>query len=467
MKTGRLEIKTDLRQVLAPEMLQLLKLLQLPTLELEQLVRQELEQNPFLEEAAEEPSSAEEEAAFPMAEEPTLDDKIDWQDYLQEGAEAGDQNTESAPEVTGFPVIPWRQSLQDILTMQLRIVGDQEEIVRVGETIIGDLDRDGFLKIPLEEISKQAGCSSEEAEQALRLVQSLDPPGIGARDLRESLLLQLSRQGLEGSLAWEMVSSCFDLLERQRLSAIARALKTTAEEVARAQQIIAGLSPRPGSLLDSEEPRFVYPDVIIEKNGDRYQIVTNDRIVPRVRLASGYQQILRQTKKARPEEREFVAKRLEAARFMVRMIEQRRRTLTRILEAVVRRQKDFLDNGVRDLKPMTMGQVADDIGVHESTVSRAVQNKYALTPQGIIPLRMFFASGLKGSQSEDTSAGIKARIADLIATEDPKRPLTDDQIARALKKQGIDIARRTVAKYREEEKIMPARLRRRPLKPKD
>jgi RNA polymerase sigma-54 factor len=457
-----MELRGELRQVLAPEMLQLLKLLQMPTLELQQLVRQELEINPMLEEVPE--GEDIKEGAEELVEEPDqdqgTDDKIDWQDYLQEEMESAPQSCETTPEVTGFPIISCRESLHDNLVTQLRIASGNGDDVGLGELIIGNLDGDGFLKVPLEEIAKQAGCQTEQVAQALKKVQSLDPPGVGARDLRECLLIQLARQGKEGTLAWRVVTSHFDLLERQRLPAIARALKTTVAEVARAQKVIAGLSPRPGSGLDTEEPRYVYPDVIIEKVGDGYQIIPNDRAVPRVRLTPGYKQILRQAKSSSPEDRAYVAKRIEAARFIIRMIEQRRRTIGKILEAVVSRQRDFLENGIRAIQPMTMGQVAQDIGMHESTVSRAVQNKYALTPHGVVPLRSLFGGGLKTDAGIDSSRGIKAMISDLVGSEDAKKPLTDGQIAKMLKQRGINIARRTVAKYREEERILPTRLRR-------
>jgi len=458
----RMELRGELRQVLAPEMLQLLKLLQLPTLELQQLVRQELEINPMLEEVPEAEDGKEGPEERTADEEPAAapDDKIDWQDYLQEEMEPMAPKSETTPEVSDFPVIASRESLQDNLVSQLRIATDDGEDVRLGELIIGNLDGDGFLKVPLDEIARQGGCDTERVAAALNKVQGLDPPGVGARDIRESLLIQLARDGKEGSLAWRVVHLHFDLLERQRLPAIARALRTTVADVARAQRTIACLSPRPGSSLDNEESRYVYPDVIIEKVGDGYQVVANDQAVPRVRLTTGYKQIMRQAKGSSPEDRAYVAKRIEAARFIIRMIEQRRRTIGRILDAVVTRQRGFLERGIRAIQPMTMGQVAQDIGMHESTVSRAVQNKYALTPHGIVPLRSLFGGGLKSDSGMDSAKGVKGMIADLVGGEDPKKPLTDGSIAKMLKQKGVSIARRTVAKYREEEKILPTRLRR-------
>ena len=466
MNQHRLELKGELRQMLAPEMLQLLKLLQLPTLALQQLVRQELETNPLLEEAPEE-SEAQEAAGTAAEEEPAGEDwdKIDWKDYLQEEAGRDDQNTETAPEVSGFPQLSCRKSFREELLSQLRIVSGDEGDLDICELIIGNLDDDGFLKVPLEEIAAQAGCQTTEVEQALKKVQGLDPPGIGARDIRESLLLQLERRGRQGSLAWRIVADHFALLEQQKLSAMARALGATMAEVQEAQREIAALSPKPGVWMDTEAAEYIYPDFIVERVGDDFQVLLNDGQIPRLRLAPEYKQILRASKKSSPEDRQYVLKKLESARFLIRMIEQRRRTVKKILEAIFRRQRRFLEQGLKGLQPMTMGQIAQDIEMHESTVSRVVQNKYVMTPHGLVALRKLFGGGLPAEGGQDSALGIRERIAEMIKREDPRRPLTDGQIAKALIQEGIRIARRTVAKYREEEKILPARLRRRSWKP--
>lgn len=464
MAQHRIEIKGELRQVLAPEMLQLLKMLQLPTLALQQLVRQELETNPLLEEVPEEPEAPEASVGTAAEEAEPADDqweKIDWKDYLQEEAGREDQITETAPEASGFPLLSSQENFREVLLSQLRIASDEERDLGLCELIIGNLDSDGFLKVPLEEIAAQAGCQIAEAETALRKVQSLDPPGIGARDIRESLLLQLARRGREGSLAWKIVADHLELLEQQRLPALARAVGATLNEVLEAQREIASLSPKPGAWLDSEGVEYIYPDFIVERMGDDYQVLINDGTVPRVRLVPEYKQILRESKKSSPEDRHYVLRKLEAARFLIRMIEQRRRTVRKILEAIFRKQRGFLEQGLKGLQPMTMGQIAQEIDMHESTVSRVVQNKYVMTPHGLVPLRKLFGGGLPAEGGWDSALGVKERIAEMIKREDPRRPLTDSQIAKALSQEGVRIARRTVAKYREEEKILPARLRRR------
>ncbi len=213
--------------------------------------------------------------------------------------------------------------------------------------------------------------------------------------------------------------------------------------------------------FSSEEPQYVYPDLIIERRDGQYQVTINDREVPKVRLTSGYRQILSQARKSSPQDREYVTKRLEAARFIVRMIEQRRRTLTRIMESIIARQSDFLEKGIRHIKPLTMKQIAQDIQMHESTVSRAVHNKYVITPNGMLPVRYFFGVGLKSGSGEDSAKSIKDKIAEMISQEDPRKPLSDQEVADRLSGQSVEIARRTVAKYREELKILPAKLRRR------
>ncbi|MDP2808465.1 MAG: RNA polymerase sigma-54 factor, partial [bacterium] len=276
------------------------------------------------------------------------------------------------------------------------------------------------------------------------------------------LLIQLNHLGYKDSLAWKMVSLHLDDMERRRYPAIAKALKVTEEEVAAAREIISALSPKPGAGLGSDETRYIFPDILIEKHEGEYVIIINDRVVPRVRVTPDYKKILLRSKTAKPEERDYVVKRLEAARFIVRMIEQRRRTVQKIMLAIVDRQRQFLDHGLRQFKPLTMRQVADDIGMHESTVSRAVHNKYALTPHGMVAVRYFFGGGMNTTQGQDSVKAIKDKVLEMIKNEDPKSPLTDQDITDALAKAGLKIARRTIAKYRQEGKILPASIRKNP-----
>ena len=461
MSPGKLGLRQELRQVLAPEMLQLLKLLQLPTLELQQLVRQELEINPMLEEVLEGPDREGEET--PEPEEPVTPelDKIDWRDYLQDGIDDRClQSLENSDESEG-PIIPQRETFQDYLLFQLRMATSDPKLLPIGEYLIGSLNDDGYLLQPLEEVAQAISQELESVQTALGLVQSLDPPGVGCRDLRECLLIQLNLLGQGQSLAAQIVSRHLTDLEHQRYPVIARSLGVLESQVLQARELIASLSPKPGSGFSSEEPQYVYPDLIIERRDGQYQVTINDREVPKVRLTSGYRQILSQARKSSPQDREYVTKRLEAARFIVRMIEQRRRTLTRIMESIIARQSDFLEKGIRHIKPLTMKQIAQDIQMHESTVSRAVHNKYVITPNGMLPVRYFFGVGLKSGSGEDSTKSIKDKIAEMISQEDPRKPLSDQEVADRLSGQSVEIARRTVAKYREELKILPAKLRRR------
>jgi RNA polymerase sigma-54 factor len=444
-------------------MLQLLKLLQLPTLELQQLVRQELEINPMLEEIPEESSGDQIKEADQGPDQNELSpelDRIDWRDYMQEGVDDRYlQDLESSDESEG-PIIVQKDTFQDYLLFQLRIATNDQKMVEIGEYLIGNLNDDGYLGIALEEVSQELDCDLSEAEKALAEVQKLDPPGVGCRDLRECLLIQLRMLGQENSLAARIVSDHLENLEHQRFPAIARALGVLESHVLQARELISSLSPKPGAGFTSDEPQYVYPDLVIEKRDGEYVVITNDQAVPRVRLTTGYRQILSQSRKSSPQDREYVVKRLEAARFIVRMIEQRRRTLNKIMQSIIERQRDFLDNGIRYIKPLTMRQVAQDIEMHESTVSRAVHNKYVITPNGMLPVKYFFGVGLKSDSGEDSAKSIKDKIAEMIRQENSQKPLSDQEIADRLSRQGVTIARRTVAKYREELKIFPTKYRR-------
>ncbi|HTY08447.1 MAG TPA: RNA polymerase factor sigma-54, partial [Candidatus Edwardsbacteria bacterium] len=451
-------LRQELRQVLAPEMLQLLKLLQLPTLELQQLVRQELEVNPLLDEVKEEEQPGDEESYEAKEREtdteekdPILDsDKIDWENYLQEGVEDGYYAPREQTEEQLEPIIVSSANLQDYLLSQLRIACNDPHDLAIGEYLIGDLNDDGYLDEDVADVAAALGVPAEDVLKLLLLVQTFDPPGVGARSIRECLLIQLAQQGLENTVVWAIVDGHLEDLEHQRYQNIARALKISKDDVVKAREVIAALSPKPGANYSTEEVKFIYPDLVIEKQDGEYVAFNNDQNVPRVRVTPGYRQILLASRKSSPQDREYVIKKLESARFIVRMIEQRRRTVLRIMNSIIARQKDFLDRGIRFMHPMTMRHIADDIGMHESTVSRAVQGKYVWTPHGLLALRFFFGGGLKSERGEDSVKGIKDKIGELVRNENARKPLTDQQIVEILARDGIHIARRTVAKYRME-----------------
>ncbi|OGF13492.1 MAG: hypothetical protein A2024_11240, partial [Candidatus Edwardsbacteria bacterium GWF2_54_11] len=337
MSPTKMGLRQELRQVLAPEMLQLLKLLQLPTLELQQLVRQELEINPLLEEILEEPSSDMQKETEEREEhnEPSPElDRIDWRDYMQEGVDDRYlKNLEPTEEPEG-PIIAQKDTFQDYLLFQLRTSAADPQATAIGEYLIGNLSDDGYLTTTLEEVAQALDQDIGAVERALAEVQKLDPPGVCCRDLRECLLIQLGILGQEESLAARIVSGHLDDLVHQRYPVIARALGVLESQVLQARELISSLSPKPGASFTSDQSQYVYPDLVIEKRDGEYLVRTNDQAVPRVRLTTGYRQILSQSRKSSPQDREYVVKRLEAARFIVRMIEQRRRTMSRIMQAI-------------------------------------------------------------------------------------------------------------------------------------
>lgn len=463
MSQGKMGLRQELRQVLAPEMLQLLKLLQLPTLELQQLVRQELEINPMLEEISDDFSDDQsEKLAEQNEEQPSASetDKIDWRDYLQDGVDDKYLKGLEPTEEPEGPIIANKDTFQDYLLFQLRISSSDPDDIKIGEYLIGNLSEDGYLTITLDEVARDLGADISTVERVLSLIQHLDPPGVGCRDTRECLLIQLKILGQGEGLAAKIIDQHLEDLENQRFQNIAKALDVSEQEVIKAKEIISTLSPKPGAGFSSDEPQYVYPDMMIEKRDGEYVIITNDQVVPRVRLTSGYRQILTQSRKSSPQDREYVIKRLEAARFIVKMIEQRRHTMNKIMQAIVDRQTEFLEKGIRYIKPLTMKQIADDIEMHESTVSRAVHNKYVVTPNGTLPIKYFFGVGLKSDSGEDSAKSIKDKIAEMVKNEDPRKPLSDQEIADRFGREGITIARRTIAKYRPELKILPTKLRR-------
>ncbi len=302
----------------------------------------------------------------------------------------------------------------------------------------------------------------EELEAALQVVQALDPAGVGARDLRECLLLQLKEAGHEGSLIWRIVDQAFPDLIAHRWNDLARRFGVEPREAQQAADGLARFDPKPGLKYSDRGEAYITLDVIVDKIADRYHVFLNATGVPRLRLSRSYQEIARDRSKMTAENKDFIASRMNSATWMIQAIEQRRQTMLKVMNFIVDRQRDFFERGVQGLKPLTLREVADAIGMHESTISRVTNEKFAQTPRGVLPLKFFFSSGLKSADGEDVSArGIKATIQKLVDDEDPKRPLTDDAIVKLLAKDGLKIARRTVAKYRDELGILKAQMRKR------
>jgi RNA polymerase sigma-54 factor len=484
-----LEIKLYQRQqqqlVMTPQLQQAIKLLQLSRVELEEMVSQELQENPTLEESpADEletpPRNPEEELPERIEpvepiREPTATDKIgtlDWQDYIDTHSNAlhGSLTAESGGDEDEGP-LSWenrltkKTSLEDHLIWQLRLSRLSEAEEKIGLYIIGNLAENGYLAISLDDVCQATDGALETAEAVLKKIHFFDPPGVAARDLRECLLVQLQNLGLADSLAARMVSEHLAQLENRRFEKLARELGITVDEIVAASQVITALEPRPSRGFDEEETRTIIPDVSVKKIEGEWVIFLNDDGLPRLRVNSFYRRLAGQQGAEEEKARQYLQEKVRAAQWLIKSINQRQQTLYRVTECIFKFQREFLDHGVSQLKPMVLRDVADSLvpPMHESTVSRATTNKYVDTPQGLFELKYFFQSSLRSGNGEDVSSeSVKNKIRGIISTEDPKKPLSDQHIAKLLTDDAIGIARRTVAKYREAMGILPSSRRRQP-----
>jgi RNA polymerase sigma-54 factor len=460
----RLEQKQKL--IMTPRLQQAIKLLQVPVLELQTILKQELLVNPLLEESDE----AEEEVAEAAAEESSEDDgelktseeQIDWDRYLRDGFEMGQRSSGEQEEQEEFrdrvPVA--RLTLAEHLLSQLRLATDDEADRRIGEFIIGSLNPDGFLTVSAEEIAQLTSADLAKVEEMIALIKTFDPPGIGASNLSECLLIQMEQAGLADSLAATLVRDHLHDLLMRRCPEIARKLKHTVKEIQSAAETVAKLDPRPGARFAAEETRYIVPDLVVDKVGEDFVVQLNDRVVPRLRINRAYREILEGSKSGKREEHDYVVDRLNSARWLIRTIEQRRRTMVKVMQAILEVQRDFFEKGVEHLKPLTLQQIAQMVGMHESTVSRVTNSKYAQTPRGLFELKYFFSTGLRTEGGDDASSKqVKERIRLLIGGEDRAKPLSDQEIGEILKRDGFIVARRTVAKYRDQLGILSARMR--------
>ena len=460
--------------IMTPRLQQALKLLQVPTLELQQILKQEIMQNPLLEEVDDvtenedlDRENSPEEAANEESENPGEEDPIDWSEYMQDGLDRTyvPQTETSVEFLEKVPVT--RGTLADSLLEQLHFLNLPCPQMEVAEFLVGSIDDSGWLATSMEDIAQALERPVEEVEKVLRVIQALEPAGVGARTLRECLLIQLEARGEQGSLPWKIIHDHFDHLVNRRFPEIARQLKCTVEDVQAAADVIATLNPRPGLQVSSEEPKYVTPDLLVERVDDEYVVVLNDRHLPRLRISSAYESVLREKKKAESNSdeaktREYIHGKLNSARWLIQTIEQRRKTMIKVMNCIIREQREFFDKGIAFLRPLTLQQVARQIDMHESTVSRVCSGKYVQTPRGVFELKFFFSSGLETEDGEDVSARTaKNIIKTLIDEENKKEPMSDQRIAQLLHEQGLRIARRTVAKYREQLNVLPARFRRR------
>jgi RNA polymerase sigma-54 factor len=487
MRPG-LNQSTQLKQELKinPRLYQAMDLLYMPLLDLKQHLQQELLTNPFLEmaelEEDEEDESPETEEVTQEEQEKQNDDEIDWEEILLDGFDAGGRREEHEEKEYYEPVTVDSRDLSDHLFDQITLLDLDPRQLVLAEEFVGNINEDGYLACPVEEIlagvndmvAKAAEYEGvpedvdlpmytiQEAEAMLSTIQSLDPPGVAARDLRECLLLQLRDAGLQHSVPYRLVRDCFEELINHRWSEISKRFGISPSDVQGAADEIQKLDPKPGIKYSSGSDNYIIPDLIVEKIDGKYHIFLNDSNLPRLKLSRAYQEIARDKKKFDGENKEFISNKLNSANWMIQAIEQRRQTMLKVMNYIVERQRDFFEKGVQFLKPLTLREVAEVINMHESTVSRVTNEKFVQTPRGVLPLKYFFSSGLSTADGEDVSArGIKAQIQKLVQDEDAKHPLTDQAIVNILKESGVQIARRTVAKYRDQLGVLSARMRKR------
>lgn len=480
--------------VLAPQLQQSLALLQAPTLELKALVEQELQQNPVLEEAAapeteqREKESEDEErtevadpaeppadlAFDPASEKPTTEPVDDFQaeferlvqldqEWRDHFAQTNIPNRASAEDEEKrqfmFDSLVASTSLQEILLEQVRESALAKEQWPIAEMLIGNIDEYGYLKTTVEELTASTGLSADKITEVLKVIQTFDPPGVGARDLRECLMLQLERTGQQNSLEYRIVSEFMEALGKRRIPEIARGTGTEVDEVQDAMENIARLEPRPGRAYLADNDQYILPEVFVRKSGDEFVVSTNNEHIPHLRISNTYKDLMAQGENS-AEVRNYIREKIRAGKFLIKSLHQRQQTILNIAREIVNRQREFMEKGVAFLKPLTMVQIAEVVGVHETTVSRAVSGKYMQTPQGIFEMKYFFTAGIQTASGDGMSnTSVKDMISDIFKEEDPGKPLSDQAVVRMLQEKGIVIARRTVAKYRTELNILPSNLR--------
>jgi len=461
-----------LQQKLSFQMIQSLKLLQVNTLQLEQLLKTEMEMNPVLEitddieDAQEETQEQRKEETAAVEEEKELEvgeDSIDWEEYLEDGFEMGENvSRETERETERFePTAVYQATLDEHLNNQLNEKKLPERLHLLVQFVIGCLSSDGYLRIPAEEIAEATQASIYEVEEALNVIWNMEPPGLGARNLQECLALQLRRMRLQDSLAMRIITGAWDLFEKLKVPDIGRKFGVDVGEVQRAIDVIRRLNPKPGYQVSPERPPVIVPDLIVEKVDGEYVVSLNDRSVPQLRISKAYADMLRRGSTAAKDVKKYVREKFNSAAWLIRSIEQRKSTMLRVMYAIIDKQRDFFDKGPPNLNPLRLQDIADIIGMHISTVSRVTSNKYVQTPHGIFELKYFFteAVGQDGEGTDISSEKIRNRIRELVEGENALKPLSDQKIADILSREDLKVARRTVAKYREQLKILPARLR--------
>jgi RNA polymerase sigma-54 factor len=484
-------------QVLAPQLQQSLALLQAPTLELRALVEQELQQNIALEEVsameAELQDKADKDGDVPMTDaadpsEPPADmyndpatakeskepvddfqaefEKLtqmdqEWRDYYNQTniPQRSNEDDEERRQFM-FDSLTSAGSLQESLLEQIRLSDLPEDDRQIAELLVGNIDDKGFLQTSIQDMAMMTSLPVVRIEEVLKRLQVIfHPAGIGARDLRECLMLQLDRQDRQKTIEYKILDEHFDALGKRRIPEIARGLGISLDHVQEAMARIAHLDPRPGNTFQPESQVYIVPEVFVEKKGEEWAISTNNDHIPRLRISNVYKDLMAQANSS-PEIRDYIRDKIRAGKFLIKSIHQRQQTITNIAKEIVKRQAEFFEKGVTFLKPLTMVQVAEVVGVHETTVSRAVSGKYMQTPQGIFEMKYFFTSGIDTEDGAGVSnTSVKDMVAEMFKNEDTTKPLSDQEVVAMLKVKGINLARRTVAKYRSELNILPSNLR--------
>ncbi|AFY00507.1 RNA polymerase sigma-54 factor [Bdellovibrio bacteriovorus str. Tiberius] len=458
--------------VITPQLQQAIKLLQMSRMELESAVRSELEENPILEESEsalkEDDLQRTKEAANEVEhsetpdqqniQDPQKQDEFEWESYIEANQKPPQSGMAGSEEIMNYEnVITASQTLHDHLYWQVKMNGFSEEEERAADALIGAIDDDGYIKVPLEQIAEEEKVDLALLEDTLTLIHEFDPPGVGARDLQECLLIQAKHMEEDTHDLVTLIKNHVKDLEKKNYEAIAKALNRDVEDIVEICKIIYAMDPKPGRAFVSSDTHYVTPDVYVYKVGDDYVVSLNEDGLPRLKISNFYKNMLKGGKTTGDKTQDYIQEKLRSAVWLIKSIHQRQRTIYKVTESIVKHQREFFEKGSEHLKPMVLRDIANDIGMHESTVSRVTTAKYVHTPQGIYELKYFFNSGISSSDGDSlASESVKIKIKDLVAKEDPKNPLSDQKIVDLLKVEGIQIARRTVAKYRDVLKILPS-----------
>lgn len=457
--------------VITPQLQQAIKLLQMSRLELESAVRSELEENPILEEAevlkeedlkrtkevAAEIDGGTGEVVATNTQDPQKQDEFEWESYFEQNQKPPQSGMAGSEEIMNYEnAISASQTLHDHLYWQVKMNGFSEYEEKVADLLLNYIDDDGYIKTPLEQIAAEEKIPLEDLEDTLSLIHEFDPPGVGARDLKECLLIQAKHLEEDTQDLVRLISNHLKDLEKKNYDAIAKAMGYELEEVVEMCKIIYSMDPKPGRAFVSNETQYVTPDVYVYKVGDDFVVSLNEDGLPRLKISNFYKNMLQKGGKTEDKTQNYIQEKLRSAVWLIKSIHQRQRTIYKVAESIVKHQREFFEKGAAYLKPMILRDIANDIGMHESTVSRVTTSKYVHTPQGIYELKYFFNSGINSSEGDMASESVKLKIKDLVSKEDPKNPLSDQKIVDLLKVEGIQIARRTVAKYRDVLRILPS-----------